>query len=133
MVNDKNMSEMEIRLDKISVPDKIQLHKQTSDIIYSDLLQDFKLSQSFSYESSWKIELFFVYICIYFMRWGLEPVLLLNVLKDIYIFEQEIECEEIIRDSCTIHITVCASFFVIVFSCAHSIIFSSYLERSVKL
>ena len=39
MVNDKKMSEMEIRLDKISVPDKIQLHKQTSDIIYSDLLQ----------------------------------------------------------------------------------------------
>ena len=39
MVNDKKMSEMEIRLDKISTPDKIQLHKQTSDIIYSDLLQ----------------------------------------------------------------------------------------------
>ena len=33
------MSEMEIRLDKIIIPDKIQLHKQTSDIIYSDLLQ----------------------------------------------------------------------------------------------
>ena len=33
------MVEMELRLDKISVPDKIQLHKQTSDIIYSDLLQ----------------------------------------------------------------------------------------------
>ena len=33
------MSEMEVRLDKISVPDKIQLHKQTSDIIYSYLLQ----------------------------------------------------------------------------------------------
>ena len=29
---------MEVRLDKISVPDKIQLHKQTTDIIYSDLL-----------------------------------------------------------------------------------------------
>ena len=39
MVNDKKMSEMEIQLDKISTPDKIQLHKQTSDIIYSDLLQ----------------------------------------------------------------------------------------------
>ena len=39
MVNDKNMIEMEVRLDNISVPDKIQLHKQTSDIIYSDLLQ----------------------------------------------------------------------------------------------
>ena len=39
MVNDKKMTEMEVRLDKISVPDKIQLHKQTSDIIYSDLLQ----------------------------------------------------------------------------------------------
>ena len=33
------MSEMEIWLDKISTLDKIQLHKQTSDIIYSDLLQ----------------------------------------------------------------------------------------------
>ena len=39
MVSDKKMSEMEIRLDKISTPDKIQFHKQTSDIIYSDLLQ----------------------------------------------------------------------------------------------
>ena len=39
IVNDKKMSDMEIRLDKISTPDKIQLHKQTSDIIYSDLLQ----------------------------------------------------------------------------------------------
>ena len=39
MVNDKKMTDMEVRLDKISVLDKIQLHKQTSDIIYSDLLQ----------------------------------------------------------------------------------------------
>ena len=39
MVSDKKVAEMELRLDKISVPDKIQLHKQTSDIIYSDLLQ----------------------------------------------------------------------------------------------
>ena len=38
MVSDKKMSEMEVRLDKISVPDKIQLHKKTGDIIYSDLL-----------------------------------------------------------------------------------------------
>ena len=37
--NDKRMSEIEVRLDKISTPDKIQLHKQTSDILYSDLLQ----------------------------------------------------------------------------------------------
>ena len=29
---------MEVRLDKISVPDKIQLHKQMGDIIYSNLL-----------------------------------------------------------------------------------------------
>ena len=29
---------MEVRLDKISVPDKILLHKETGDIIYSDLL-----------------------------------------------------------------------------------------------
>ena len=39
IVSDKKMSEMEIRLEKISTPDKIQLHKQTSDILYSDLLQ----------------------------------------------------------------------------------------------
>ena len=38
MVSDKKVSKMEVRLDKISVPDKIQLHKQTRDIIYSDLL-----------------------------------------------------------------------------------------------
>ena len=38
MVSDKKVAEMEVRLDKISVPDKIQLHKQTRDIIYSDLL-----------------------------------------------------------------------------------------------
>ena len=38
MVSDKKMSEMEVRLDKISVPDKIKLHKQMGDIIYSDLL-----------------------------------------------------------------------------------------------
>ena len=38
IVNDKKMSEIEVRLDKISTPDKIQLHKQTSDIICSDLL-----------------------------------------------------------------------------------------------
>ena len=40
IVNDKRMSEIEVRLDKISTPDKIQLHKQTSDILYSNLLQD---------------------------------------------------------------------------------------------
>ena len=39
IVSDKKMSEMEIWLDKISTLDKIQLHKQTNDIIYSDLLQ----------------------------------------------------------------------------------------------
>ena len=39
IANDKRMSEIEICLDKISTPDKIQLHKQTSDILYSDLLQ----------------------------------------------------------------------------------------------
>ena len=38
MVSDKKMSEMEVRLDKISVLDKIQLHKQIGDIIYSYLL-----------------------------------------------------------------------------------------------
>ena len=38
MVSDKKVAEMELRLDKISLPDKIQLHKQIGDIIYSDLL-----------------------------------------------------------------------------------------------
>ena len=38
VVNDKKLSMMEVNLDKISVPDKIQLHKQTGDVIYSDLL-----------------------------------------------------------------------------------------------
>ena len=38
LVSDKKVSEMEVKLDKISVPDKIQLHKQTRDVIYSDLL-----------------------------------------------------------------------------------------------
>ena len=38
MVSDKKVSEMEVRLDKISVPDKIQLHKHLRDIIYSNLL-----------------------------------------------------------------------------------------------
>ena len=38
MVSDKNVSEMEVKLDKISVPNKIHLHKQTRDVIYSDLL-----------------------------------------------------------------------------------------------
>ena len=38
VVNDKKLSEMEVKLDKISVPDKIHLHKQTGDVIYSDLL-----------------------------------------------------------------------------------------------
>ena len=30
---------MEFRLDKISVPDKIQLHRQVDDVLYSDLLK----------------------------------------------------------------------------------------------
>ena len=38
MVSDKKVAEMEVRLEKISVPNKIQLHKQTGDIIYLDLL-----------------------------------------------------------------------------------------------
>ena len=38
VVSDNKVSEMEVKLDKISVPDKIQLHKQTGDVIYSDLL-----------------------------------------------------------------------------------------------
>ena len=38
VVSDKKVFEMEVKLDKISVLDKIQLHKQTGDVIYSDLL-----------------------------------------------------------------------------------------------
>ena len=38
MVSDKKVSEMEVRIDKMSVLDKIQLHKKTRDIIYLDLL-----------------------------------------------------------------------------------------------
>ena len=38
MVSDKKVSEMEVRIDKISVSDKIQLHKKMGDIIYSYLL-----------------------------------------------------------------------------------------------
>ena len=38
VVSDKKVSEMEVKLDKFSVLDKIQLHKQTGDVIYSDLL-----------------------------------------------------------------------------------------------
>ena len=38
VVSDKKVSEMEVKLDKISVPDKIQIHKQTGDVIYSDFL-----------------------------------------------------------------------------------------------
>ena len=38
MVSDNKVSEMEVNLDKISVPNKIQLHKQTGDVIYFDLL-----------------------------------------------------------------------------------------------
>ena len=33
VVSDKKVSEMEVELDKISVPDKIQLHKQTGYVI----------------------------------------------------------------------------------------------------
>ena len=38
MVSDKKVAKMEVILDKISVPDKIQLPKQIGDIIYSYLL-----------------------------------------------------------------------------------------------
>ena len=39
VVNDESVSDVEVRLDKINVPDKIQLHQQTSDVLYSGLLQ----------------------------------------------------------------------------------------------
>ena len=38
VVSDKKVYEMKVKLEKISVPDKIHLHKQTGDVIYSDLL-----------------------------------------------------------------------------------------------
>ena len=40
VVSDKKVSKMEVKLDKIRVPDKIQLHKKTGDVIYSDLLHE---------------------------------------------------------------------------------------------
>ena len=39
MVSNENVLEMEVRLDKIIVPDKIQLHQQTGVVLYSNLLQ----------------------------------------------------------------------------------------------
>ena len=39
MIDDEKASEVELCLEKISVPDKIQLHRQIGDILYSDLLK----------------------------------------------------------------------------------------------
>ena len=39
VVNDESVSNVEVRLDKINVPDNIQLHQQTGVVLYSDLLQ----------------------------------------------------------------------------------------------
>ena len=36
VLSDEKVSKMEFRLDKISVPDKIQLHRKNGDILYSD-------------------------------------------------------------------------------------------------
>ena len=41
MVNEKKMSEVNIKMDKINVLDKIHFHKQVSDVLYSDLLSSF--------------------------------------------------------------------------------------------
>ena len=38
VVSDKKVFKMEVKLDKISVPNKIHIHKQTGDVIYSDFL-----------------------------------------------------------------------------------------------
>ena len=55
VVSDKKVSEMEVKLDKISVPDKIQLHKQTGDVIYSDLLHaTVKVTRLQSLVEKWK-------------------------------------------------------------------------------
>ena len=40
MIDDEKVSEVNFSLEKISVPDKIQLHRQTGDALYSDLLKD---------------------------------------------------------------------------------------------
>ena len=37
-MSDKKVYDMEVKLDKISVPDKTQLHKQTEYVIYSNFL-----------------------------------------------------------------------------------------------
>ena len=39
VVSDEKVSEMEFRLDKISVPNKIQLHRKTREVLYLDLLK----------------------------------------------------------------------------------------------
>ena len=73
--------------------------------------------------------IFCIYLHLFYeMGVGTRPVV--KCFERHIFFEQEIECKEIIRDSCAICITVCAFFFVIVFSFVHSIPFSSYLEQS---
>ena len=40
MIDNEKFSEVELSLEKISVPDKIQLHRHASDVLYFDLLID---------------------------------------------------------------------------------------------
>ena len=37
MIDDEKVYEVNFSLEKISVPDKIQLHRRTNDVLYSDL------------------------------------------------------------------------------------------------
>lgn len=41
VANEQNMSEVNIIMDKVNIPDKIHFHKQVFDVLYSDLLSSF--------------------------------------------------------------------------------------------
>ena len=38
-IEEEKVAEMKLRMDQISVPDKIHFHRQTSEILYHDLFQ----------------------------------------------------------------------------------------------
>ena len=65
----------------------------------------------FGYWSSWE-ETIFVYIWIYLMYWGLEPICLDRCFWELMIFEWNNRAEWwlIFKDSCVIYVIVCAFF-----------------------
>ena len=40
MIDDEKVSEVKFSMEKINVPNKIQIHQQIGDVLYSDLLMD---------------------------------------------------------------------------------------------